>query len=139
VLAVSNTLGGRSLFARPTYGDANDLAYILATTLPLTAWLIHASPRRFKPLAVACLLTMATGLVCTLSRGALVGLVVAVAFLAWTEPRTRKAVALSIIVVAAIAASYAALNRAAWLTAVTAKSVSPRGTSRRASSSGTLP
>jgi O-antigen ligase len=120
VLAISNMLGGRSLLAEPTYGDANDLAYLLATTLPLTAWLIHRS-RRLRPLAVACFLTMAMGLVLTLSRGAFVGLAVGIAFLAWTEPRTRKTVALSIIVVAAVAAGLATMYRATWLTAVNAK------------------
>ena len=119
-LAISNFIGGRSLLAKPSYGDANDLAYILATTLPLTAWLIHAS-RRLKPLAIACFLTMAAGLVFTLSRGGLVGIVVGIAFLAWTDPRTRKAITLSIIVAVAIAASFAATYRATWSTAVNAK------------------
>ena len=75
VLAISNMFGGRSLLAEPTHGDSNDLAYFLATTLPLTAWLIHRS-RRFRPLAVACFVTMATGVVFTLSRGAIVGFAV---------------------------------------------------------------
>jgi putative inorganic carbon (HCO3(-)) transporter len=120
VLAISNMLGGRSLFAKPSYGDSNDLAYILATTLPLTAWMIVRS-RRFRPLAVACFLTMAMGLVLTLSRGAFVGLAVGVVFLAWTEPRTRRAVVLSIIVVGAVAAGLATTHRAIWVTAVNAK------------------
>jgi O-antigen ligase len=64
---------------------------------------------------------MAAGLVFTLSRGALVGLVVGIAFLAWTEPRARRAIALSMIVGAAIAVSFAATHRADWLTAVSAK------------------
>jgi O-antigen ligase len=64
---------------------------------------------------------MAMGLVLTLSRGAFVGLAVGIAFLAWTEPRTRKTVALSIIVVAAVAAGLATMYRATWLTAVNAK------------------
>ena len=120
VFAISNMFGGRSLLAEPAYGDSNDLAYLLATTLPLTAWLIHRS-RRFRPLAVACFLTMATGLVFTLSRGAIVGLAVGLAFLAWTEPRTRKAVALSIVVVAAVSAALAMMHRTAWSTALSAK------------------
>jgi putative inorganic carbon (hco3(-)) transporter len=120
VLAISNMLGGRSLFAEPAYGDSNDLAYLLATTLPVTAWLIHRAGR-FRALAVACFLTMAMGLVWTLSRGAFVGLAVGIVFLAWTEPRIRKTVALAIIVVAAVAAGLATMYRATWLTAIYAK------------------
>ncbi len=119
-LAISNMLGGRSLLAEPTYGDSNDLAYLLATTLPLTAWLIQRS-RHSRVLAVACFLTMATGLVFTLSRGAIVALAVGVVFLVWTEPRARKAVVFSIVVVAAVAAGLATMHRTTWSTALFAK------------------
>lgn len=119
-LALSNMLGGRSLLAEPTHGDSNDLAYFLATTLPMTAWLIHRS-RRFRALAVVCFVTMSMGVVFSLSRGAFVGLAVGVVFLAWTEPRSRKAIALSVVVVAVVAAGLATTYRAAWLTAISAK------------------
>jgi putative inorganic carbon (HCO3(-)) transporter len=53
--------------------DPNDFAYLLACTLPLTAYLISADRRR-RPLWGACFVVIAAAMLATFSRGALVGI-----------------------------------------------------------------
>ncbi len=82
-------LSGRTLSARLPYGDPNDVAFILATTLPLTFWLLR-EPGRRRALVVAMIGVISVSTLLTLSRGALVGLGVAVLWLAFTERRFVK-------------------------------------------------
>jgi len=53
--------------------DPNDFAYLLACTLPLTAYLIGADRRR-RVLWAACFVVIAAAMLATFSRGALVGI-----------------------------------------------------------------
>ena len=73
VLASWNFLSGVTLSARLPNGDPNDIAFILATTLPFTMWLLR---ERGWLRAAATVLTAVIGvsILLTLSRGALVGL-----------------------------------------------------------------
>jgi len=82
-------LSGRTLSARLPYGDPNDVAFILATTLPLTFWLLR-EPGRRRALVIAMIGVISVSTLLTLSRGALVGLGVAVIWLAVTERRLVK-------------------------------------------------
>jgi O-antigen ligase len=84
-----NFLSGRTLSARLPYGDPNDVAFLLATTLPLTFWLLR-EPGRRRALAVLMLGVISVSTLLTLSRGALVGLGAAVLWLALTERRFLK-------------------------------------------------
>lgn len=73
LLAVQNFLSGGFSLARPRYGDANDLAFVLATTLPLTFWLLSSS--WWKRLAVVAMIgVISSGLILSFSRGGLLGI-----------------------------------------------------------------
>jgi len=84
-----NFLSGKTLSARLTYGDPNDVAFILATTLPLTFWLLR-EPGRRRAIVVAMIGVISVSTLLTLSRGALVGLGAAVLWVAFTERRFVK-------------------------------------------------
>ena len=94
-------LSGRTLSARLPYGDPNDVAFILATTLPLTFWLLR-EPGRRRVLVVAMIGVISVSTLFTLSRGALVGLGVAVLWLAVTERRLAKPLLAGALVAAVI-------------------------------------
>jgi O-antigen ligase len=94
-------LSGRTLSARLPYGDPNDVAFILATTLPLTFWLLR-EPGRRRALVVAMIGVISVSTLFTLSRGALVGLGVAVLWLAVTERRLVKPLLAGALVAAVI-------------------------------------
>ncbi len=81
-----NFLSGRTLSARLPNGDPNDIAFILATTLPLTFWLLRETGRR-RLAAVLLLGVISVSILLTLSRGALIGLGAAVVWLALAERR----------------------------------------------------
>ncbi len=100
VLAVRNLLIGFDTRATPTYGDANDLAYILSTTLPLTLWLLR---RRGVPRLVVLTLVAVIGIAdaLTLSRGAAVGLGCALVWMVVTHRSQLRAVLASSMIVAA--------------------------------------
>lgn len=73
VLASWNFLSGATLSARLPNGDPNDIAFILATTLPFSMWLLRE--RGWRRAAAAVLTTViGVSILLTLSRGALVGL-----------------------------------------------------------------
>lgn len=75
VLAIANFVKGVRTLAAPIDGDPNDLAFILATTLPLTLWLWR---RRGAPriAVVVMAAALAAGILLSLSRGALLALAV---------------------------------------------------------------
>jgi putative inorganic carbon (HCO3(-)) transporter len=72
-LAVREFLSGKALLARLPEGDPNDVAFVLATTLPLTLWLLR-EPGVRRVLASAMVGMISVAVVLTFSRGALVGL-----------------------------------------------------------------
>lgn len=98
-LASWNFLSGETLSARLPNGDPNDVAFVLATTLPFTFWLLRErGARRFA--AVAMIAVISVSILLTFSRGALVGLA---AGLLWTALVERKH--LKVVVVGAVAAA----------------------------------
>ncbi len=86
VLALQNYFSGRTFAAAPAYGDVNDLAFILVTTLPVTTWLVGVS-RRARPIAAALVALLALTVLLSFSRGALLALGVGVVWHASTERR----------------------------------------------------
>src|SRR3954469_9887375 len=99
VLAIGNLLSGSSPQAQVPYTNQNDTAFILATTLPLTFWLLREGRVR-AAVALGLLGINAAAIVLTFSRGALVGLA---AFAVWQLVVERKRVAI-LLVGAAVAA-----------------------------------
>lgn len=99
-LAVRNLLIGLDTRATPTYGDANDLAYILSTTVPLTLWLLHRrGVHRLAVLALVAVIGIAD--VLTLSRGAAVGLGCALVWALLSHRHQFRAVVAPLMIVAA--------------------------------------
>jgi len=87
ILAVQRFLRGEALLAAPVNGDSNDLAFILATTLPLTFWLLRGRRTVARIVVLAMLAIISLGVLLSLSRGALLALAVAGVFHAVTERR----------------------------------------------------
>ena len=97
VLSIASTLAGcqavynflvleNALLASPNYGHPNDLAFILATTLPLTMWLLRERGLR-RILVIMMIVAISVAVVLTFSRGALVGLGAAAVWHVVTERR----------------------------------------------------
>jgi putative inorganic carbon (HCO3(-)) transporter len=126
VLAIHNLLTGFATRATPTYGDANDLAYILSTTLPLTLWLLRRrGPRRLAVLGLIAVIGLADAL--TFSRGAAVGLGCALTWVLVTNRHQFRA-ALVPLTLVAIAVGVVGLTQQARLsTAFTVKSAAAAG------------
>ncbi len=86
VLALRAYFSGATPLVTPAYGDPNDLAFMLATTLPLTLWLLRFPGwRRVVTLAMSTALIV--GVLLSLSRGALLALGVAVIWHGLTQRR----------------------------------------------------
>jgi putative inorganic carbon (HCO3(-)) transporter len=68
------------------YGDPNDLAYVLATTLPLTFWLLRER-WVLRPVVLGMIAVILPAILFTYSRGALVGLAAGILWLIITERR----------------------------------------------------
>ena len=73
IVGLATFVGGSADRVSGPIGEANDFAYLLASTLPLTVYLVVAERRR-RWLWLACSAILGLGLLGTLSRGALVGL-----------------------------------------------------------------
>ncbi|MBA2614564.1 MAG: O-antigen ligase family protein [Actinobacteria bacterium] len=86
VIAMRAFLDEASYQATLPYGDPNDLAFTLATTLPLTIWLMRER-WILRPVVAALIGVIALSILLTYSRGALVGLAAATLFLLATERR----------------------------------------------------
>jgi putative inorganic carbon (HCO3(-)) transporter len=101
-LAIHNFTTGITLLAKPTYGDANDMAYALATTLPFTLWLLGRGRLAMRALALALAVVIFAGVILSFSRGALLALAVAAVWLVITE---RKRLSAAILVAAIVGLS----------------------------------
>jgi putative inorganic carbon (hco3(-)) transporter len=102
-LASWNFLSGQTLSARLPNGDPNDVAFILATTLPFSFWLLRESGWR-RAAAVAMVGVIAVTTLLTLSRGALVGLGAGLLWLAIVERRQLKAIVGGTVIAAVVLA-----------------------------------
>ena len=122
LLAIRNLLIGFDTRATPTYGDPNDLAYILSTTLPLTLWLLRR--RGASRFAVLILITViAVADVLTLSRGAAVGVACALVWIAVTHRSHLRAILATLLVVAACIGVVALIQQSVVSVAVRDKGI----------------
>lgn len=102
VLALQRFVVGDAHLAAPLNGDPNDLAFILATTIPLTFWLLRTKgPARV--LAAGMLVASCLGVVLSLSRGALLALAVAGVWHAATHRRHIPVLLAGVAVTGAVA------------------------------------
>jgi putative inorganic carbon (hco3(-)) transporter len=100
VLALRNFADGTTLLARPLYGDPNDLAYMLATTLPFTLWLMRR--RGWRRVAALCMIAVILAtLALTFSRGAWLAIAAGLAWLVVRERRYRTVVVVAALISAA--------------------------------------
>ena len=92
VLASWNFLSGATLSARvgPGAGAPGDIAFILATTLPFTMWLLRERGVR-RAAALVMSVAIAVSIVLTLSRGALVGVGAGLVWYTIAERRNGRA------------------------------------------------
>lgn len=112
VLAVTSTVSGglglreyfrgASPIATLHYANANDFAFILATSLPLMFWLLGGR-RSLRPLVMGLIGVVFAAILLSLSRGTLVGLGVGFLFFLFTD-RRRLQLTLLAGVLAAVAA-----------------------------------
>jgi putative inorganic carbon (HCO3(-)) transporter len=98
---VQNFLTGVRPLAAPTYGDSNDLAFLVATALPLTLWLFRR-PGWTRVLVPVMVGVSSLGVVLSLSRGALLALAVGVTWHAATERRHIPALLIVAVIAGAI-------------------------------------
>jgi len=98
-LASWNFLSGHTLSARLPNGDPNDIAFVLATTLPFTLWLLREpGPRRAAVVVMTAVI--AVSILLTLSRGALVGIAAGVVWYTLGERRHARALVAGAVAVA---------------------------------------
>jgi O-antigen ligase len=98
MIALDHFLAGHSTQARLPYGDPNDLAYMLATTLPIAIWLLRE--RRTRPLVLLIVAAMSATILLSFSRGALVGLAAALIWHVLTERRGQLLLLAGVVAVA---------------------------------------
>jgi putative inorganic carbon (HCO3(-)) transporter len=108
ILMIQNFVSGESLQASVPYTNPNDSAFILATTLPLTFWLLR-DRWAYRLAAIAMIGVISGAIVLSFSRGAVVGLAVAALWHLFTE--RRHAFVLALGVVAAVIATFAFVQR----------------------------
>jgi hypothetical protein len=102
VIALDRFLSGAETQAKLRYGDPNDLAYILATTVPIAVWLLLGSSKRARVLLFFVLAALLGAIALTFSRGAIVGLAAALVWHVATEQRGRLALVAGVVVVAVV-------------------------------------
>ena len=95
--SVAAIIGLQSYFANKYYAatinytNANDFAFALATTLPLTFWLL-GGPRVLRPVVVAMIAVISAATVLSLSRGTLLGVGAGMLFVLLTDRRRFRLV-----------------------------------------------
>jgi putative inorganic carbon (hco3(-)) transporter len=85
-IAINNFIAGEYPQASLPYTNQNDTAFVLATTLPFTFWLLGSRGLR-KAAALTMIGVIAAAIVLSFSRGALVGLAAAAVWYLVTEHR----------------------------------------------------
>ncbi len=108
-LAIQNFFAGDAFRATLPYGDPNDTAYALATTLPLTVWLL-GQRWRLRPLVFVLIGVIAAGIALSFSRGALVGLAAALVFQLLIQRRHAPALLVAALVAVAGVFVFVQLN-----------------------------
>jgi putative inorganic carbon (HCO3(-)) transporter len=100
VLASWNFLSGATLSARvgPGAGAPSDIAFILATTLPFTMWLLRERGVR-RAAALVMTVAIAVSILLTLSRGVLAGLGAGLLWYTLAERRNGRALVVGAIAI----------------------------------------
>ena len=101
--ALANLFSGRSLLAGLPYANENDVAFTLATALPLALWLVREQGVK-RLVALASVATIISAIALTFSRGAFVGLGAAALWKVLAERRH-----LGVVVFGALAAAVTVL------------------------------
>jgi O-antigen ligase len=96
-LAVKDFIWGDERLARLPYSDPNDLAFILATSLPFAFWLLRER-WALRPLVLVMIGVISASVLLSFSRGALVGLAVAGVWHLITERRQAPMLLLGALV-----------------------------------------
>ena len=133
--ALSNLFSGRSLLAGLPYANENDVAFTLATTLPLALWLVRERGVR-RVVALASSATILAAVVLTFSRGAFVGLAAAGVWKLFAERRNLGVVIAGALVAVATVLVLINLNASQVHKASLAKQKWLRRTSRAGSTRG---
>lgn len=92
---------GALFVATLPFANPNDYAFMLATTLPLSIWLVRSQENKLLPAAIVALIATATLL--SLSRGALLGLA---AWTAWATVSARRRTATILAAAAVVGAAF---------------------------------
>jgi putative inorganic carbon (hco3(-)) transporter len=120
LLAIQNFLSERTFAAALPDANPNDTAFVLATTLPLTFWLLRERwPLRAA--AVAMIGIMAASILLSFSRGALVGLAAAALWAIITDRRHVLLLALGAFLAAVATIAFVQSNSAQVQTGFEAK------------------
>lgn len=121
-LALANLLLFGAPLARLAYDNPNDYAFILAATLPFTAWLVleHRGPQRVAAALAACV--MASAVLLSFSRGSALGLAVALVWHGITERRHTRALVAGGVLLAIAALVIVSINEEAVSTGLAQKS-----------------
>ena len=86
VLGMVEYFSSRQPIATLAYENSNDFAFVIATTLPLTFWLLGCR-RWLRPFVAQMIGVQCAGILLSLSRGALVGIAAGFFFLLLTDRR----------------------------------------------------
>ena len=109
ISAIATLWSRHALVATTPYGDPNDVAFILVSTLPLAVWLAGAQGvRRLYCSAMAAMIALAALL--TFSRGAVVALVAGIVWLVLVERRYTRLIAACTVVAMLVAALLLSTN-----------------------------
>ena len=102
IIALRSYFTGETVVATLPEANPSDFAFILATTLPLSFWLLEDAPRWRVPLFAAIGL-IASAIVLSLSRGTMVGLAAGLAWMVLVDRRHVRLVLVGGVLALAVA------------------------------------
>ncbi|HXU50862.1 MAG TPA: O-antigen ligase family protein [Casimicrobiaceae bacterium] len=118
--ALADLATHRKILATTPFGDANDVALLLASTWPLAIWLASTA-RRLRVAAWAAVVAIGLAIPLTMSRGALLALAAAAAWLLMVERRSVRMIVASAAALVAVALFVIAVNPAPLRVGLAAK------------------
>jgi putative inorganic carbon (hco3(-)) transporter len=122
LLGLGNFATGATPVAKSLYGDVNDYAYVLATTLPLTFSLLRSAGWARRLTVCVMLGSISAAVLLSFSRGALVGIGAALVWELVIERRNRRVILGGVVVAAALTAILIAANYQRFTVGVVDKS-----------------
>jgi putative inorganic carbon (HCO3(-)) transporter len=109
LLAIRNFIGGEEYLASLPYGNANETAFFLATTMPLSFWLL-SDRAVLRPVVLVLIGMIGAAVLLSFSRGALLGLAVGAVWHALTHRRHIPILLVGALVGVLVAGSFARSN-----------------------------